>query len=118
MRAPERKIVHTYLSERGDVETHSEGDEPDRRLVPGEHVQLQLEHARAARPSVRLLEQRAADPAAAVARGDHQAQVGHMAARAVWIARDREPADDLALVLRDEDGDMHTFQVVSVMPAT
>jgi spoIIIJ-associated protein len=33
MRAPERKIVHTYLSERGDVETHSEGDEPDRRLV-------------------------------------------------------------------------------------
>src|SRR3954465_14195931 len=33
MRAPERKIVHTYLSERGDVETHSEGDEPDRRLA-------------------------------------------------------------------------------------
>jgi spoIIIJ-associated protein len=33
MRAPERKIVHTYLSERGDVATHSEGDEPDRRLV-------------------------------------------------------------------------------------
>jgi spoIIIJ-associated protein len=33
MRAPERKIVHTYLSDRHDVETHSEGDEPDRRLV-------------------------------------------------------------------------------------
>ena len=33
MRAPERKIVHAYLSERADVETHSEGDEPDRRLV-------------------------------------------------------------------------------------
>ena len=33
MRAPERKVVHTYLSERTDVETHSEGDEPDRRLV-------------------------------------------------------------------------------------
>ena len=33
MRATERKIVHTYLSERGDVETHSEGDEPERRLV-------------------------------------------------------------------------------------
>jgi spoIIIJ-associated protein len=33
MRAPERKIVHTYLGERADVETHSEGDEPDRRLV-------------------------------------------------------------------------------------
>ena len=33
MRAPERKIVHNYLSERTDVDTHSEGDEPDRRLV-------------------------------------------------------------------------------------
>jgi spoIIIJ-associated protein len=33
MRATERKIVHTYLSGRTDVETHSEGDEPDRRLV-------------------------------------------------------------------------------------
>jgi spoIIIJ-associated protein len=33
MRATERKIVHTHLSERTDVETHSEGDEPDRRLV-------------------------------------------------------------------------------------
>jgi spoIIIJ-associated protein len=33
MRAPERKVVHTYLSRRTDVETHSEGDEPDRRLV-------------------------------------------------------------------------------------
>jgi spoIIIJ-associated protein len=33
MRASERKVVHTYLSERTDVETHSEGDEPDRRLV-------------------------------------------------------------------------------------
>jgi len=33
MRAPERKIVHNYLSTRTEVETHSEGDEPDRRLV-------------------------------------------------------------------------------------
>ncbi|MGI8511671.1 MAG: protein jag [Solirubrobacteraceae bacterium] len=33
MRPPERKIVHNYLSERTEVETHSEGDEPDRRLV-------------------------------------------------------------------------------------
>lgn len=29
----ERKVVHNYLAERGDVETHSEGDEPERRLV-------------------------------------------------------------------------------------
>jgi spoIIIJ-associated protein len=33
MRAPERKLVHLYLRERPEVETHSEGDEPDRRLV-------------------------------------------------------------------------------------
>jgi len=33
MSAPERKVVHEYLRERGDVETYSEGDEPDRHLV-------------------------------------------------------------------------------------
>jgi spoIIIJ-associated protein len=33
MRALERKIVHVYLRDRTDIETHSEGDEPDRRLV-------------------------------------------------------------------------------------
>jgi spoIIIJ-associated protein len=29
----ERRIVHEYLRERGDVETHSEGNEPKRYLV-------------------------------------------------------------------------------------
>ena len=29
----ERRIVHEYLRDRGDVETHSEGEEPDRYLV-------------------------------------------------------------------------------------
>jgi spoIIIJ-associated protein len=29
----ERRIVHEYLRERGDVETHSEGTEPERYLV-------------------------------------------------------------------------------------
>jgi spoIIIJ-associated protein len=33
MVASERKLVHEHLRERGDVETHSEGDEPDRYLV-------------------------------------------------------------------------------------
>ena len=33
MRAPERKVVHMYLRDRTDIETHSEGDEPERRLV-------------------------------------------------------------------------------------
>ncbi|MGI8439731.1 MAG: protein jag [Thermoleophilaceae bacterium] len=33
MSAAERRIVHTYLKDHAEVETHSEGDEPDRRLV-------------------------------------------------------------------------------------
>ncbi len=33
MSAAERRFVHEYLRERGDVETHSEGDEPERRLI-------------------------------------------------------------------------------------
>jgi spoIIIJ-associated protein len=33
MRPGERKVVHLYLRDRTDVETHSEGDEPERRLV-------------------------------------------------------------------------------------
>ena len=33
MSAAERKTVHNYLADRHDVETHSEGDEPERRLV-------------------------------------------------------------------------------------
>lgn len=33
MTASERRLVHEYLRERGDVGTHSEGDEPERHLV-------------------------------------------------------------------------------------
>ena len=33
MSASERKTVHNYLADRTDVDTHSEGDEPERRLV-------------------------------------------------------------------------------------
>ena len=33
MTSSERRIVHEYLRDRGDVDTHSEGDEPDRHLV-------------------------------------------------------------------------------------
>lgn len=33
MTASERRLVHEYLRERGDVDTHSEGEEPDRHLV-------------------------------------------------------------------------------------
>jgi spoIIIJ-associated protein len=33
MSATERKVVHEFLKDRGDVETYSEGAEPDRHLV-------------------------------------------------------------------------------------
>jgi spoIIIJ-associated protein len=33
MSAAERRLVHTYLRDRTDIQTHSEGDEPERRLV-------------------------------------------------------------------------------------
>ena len=33
MTSSERRLVHEYLRERGDVETYSEGQEPDRHLV-------------------------------------------------------------------------------------
>ena len=33
MVASERRVVHEYLRDRRDVETYSEGDEPDRHLV-------------------------------------------------------------------------------------
>ncbi len=33
MSASERRVVHTYLKDRAEVDTHSEGDEPERRLV-------------------------------------------------------------------------------------
>jgi spoIIIJ-associated protein len=33
MPAAERRFLHEYLRERGEVATHSEGDEPRRRLV-------------------------------------------------------------------------------------
>jgi spoIIIJ-associated protein len=33
MTSPERRVVHEYLRDRGDVSTHSEGDEPERYLV-------------------------------------------------------------------------------------
>jgi spoIIIJ-associated protein len=33
MSASERRVVHEFLKERGDVETYSEGNEPNRHLV-------------------------------------------------------------------------------------
>jgi spoIIIJ-associated protein len=33
MAASERRLVHEYLRDHGEVQTYSEGDEPDRHLV-------------------------------------------------------------------------------------
>jgi spoIIIJ-associated protein len=33
MPASERRVVHEHLRDRGDVRTHSEGEEPERYLV-------------------------------------------------------------------------------------
>jgi len=33
MTASERRLVHEYLRDNDEVQTYSEGDEPDRRLV-------------------------------------------------------------------------------------
>ena len=52
--------------------------------------------------------------------GDHQAEVGDVAARAVRVARDREPADDRAVVVGDEDGGIRVpaerAQVAALLP--
>ena len=41
----ERRIVHEYLRERGDVETHSEGNEPERYLVVSPLARLRAARA-------------------------------------------------------------------------
>lgn len=38
MPASERRVVHEHLRERGDVQTHSEGEEPERFLVVSPNV--------------------------------------------------------------------------------
>ena len=73
----------------------------------------------ARRPLDRLLEERAADAAAPVARGDHQPEVGDVPARGVDVTREREPADDLPPVLGHVDGGVrmppHRAQVAPLL---
>ena len=66
-------------------------------------MQLELADARGARPVDRLLEQGLPDPAAAMAGGDHQAEVGDVVARPVRVARDGEATHDGSVVVGDED---------------
>ena len=78
--------------------------ERQRRLVVREDVQLELRDARPLRPRDGLFQQRPPDPAAPVAGGDHQAEIGHVAAGGMGIPPDREAADDPVRSLGDEDG--------------
>src|SRR4051794_5516384 len=54
--------------------------ERNRRLVPGEHVQLELPNAGARGPRDRLVEQGSPDTAPAVGRSHHEAEVGDVRA--------------------------------------
>ena len=74
----------------------------DRGLVVREDVELELGHAHLARPAHGGLEQRASDPVATMAGGDHETQIGDMEARRMWVARDGEPADEPLGRLRHE----------------
>ena len=67
---------------------------------------MELELLDACRPGPldRLLEERAADAAAAMSGRDHQPEIGDVPARGVDVTREREPSDDLLPVLRDVDG--------------
>src|SRR3954462_9852207 len=76
----------------------------DRRVVPGEDVQLELAHARVARPGDGRAQELGADALAAVRLRDHQAEIGDVPACRMLVTRDRKPADDLAVVVRDVDG--------------
>src|SRR5262249_9232847 len=77
--------------------------EPDRRLVVGEDVQLEFFDLAFKGPFDGLLEQPSADALTPVPGRHHQAESGHVMARRVGVAREREPADDPALVLGHED---------------
>jgi len=61
--------------------------QPNRRLVPGEHVQLELPHARGAGPGNRCVEELASDPSASMAGRDHHPEVRDVRARRMVIPR-------------------------------
>jgi hypothetical protein len=78
--------------------------QPNRRLVPRKHVELELRDARRTGPGDRGLEKRPADSAPPVTRGDHHPEIRHVRARGMGVARERQPADDEVVVHGDEDG--------------
>src|SRR5581483_11998164 len=74
----------------------------DRGGVVGKDVQLQLLDADVSRPLLGREHQRPPGAAPPVCARDHQAEICDVAARRMRVAGDGEPADDRAVVLRDE----------------
>jgi hypothetical protein len=74
------------------------------RLVPREDMELELGDGRSSRPIHCGREQRATDSPPAMARRDHEPDVGDVGARRVRVAGEREATDDPVGVDGDEDG--------------
>jgi hypothetical protein len=75
------------------------------RLVPREDMELDLRDGRSSRPIHRGGEQRATNSPPAVARRDHEPEVGDVGARRVRVARERDATDDPVGVGVDGDED-------------
>ncbi len=76
--------------------------QPDRRLVPGEDMELELLNRRAPSPRNALLEERPAHASPSVRRRDHQSEVTDVSARRMNVTRKRKTGNDLTLLLGDE----------------
>jgi len=77
--------------------------QPNCRLVPREDVELELPDPGAARPGHGRVEEEPADSTSSVLRRHDKAEIGHVGARRVRVARDREAGDDAPAVDGDED---------------
>src|SRR6185312_15541324 len=76
--------------------------QPNRRLVPGEHVQLELLDAGGEGPGNRCSEELASDPSASMACRDHHPEVRDVGACRMGVPREGEAPDDPVVVQRDE----------------
>jgi hypothetical protein len=76
----------------------------NRRLVPREHVQLELRDSHDARPADRRVEEHATDSPPSMACRNHHPQVCDMPARRMRVSREGEAPDDPIAV----DGDEHS----------
>jgi hypothetical protein len=76
--------------------------QPNRRLVPGKDVKLELAHAASPGPCDRRIQEPAPDAASAMAARDHHPEVGDVRARRVRVPGKRQASDDPLAVDCDE----------------